>query len=329
MRPRPACSSPSLVTIVAPRFPLAPRTRGRPPARLAGPTAHGSASRCRPRPMRHRRWWWALDASARDARRGSAIARTRDRGPGARSRRPSSAFRRRVAPSARSAADRSGDASPACPRPIAPSTWAADQLRKAGIADVRVQAMRQEPRAGLWLPLSWEVKLLGDAGFGAGSADVVLHSAIPVVPSEITGGTLTAPLVYIGSGGPAVLERDRRRRQDRGAADRAAGAHAVRARRRDLAGAGTVQARGGGRAHAAPPARQRAGTRLLELRRPVLQHRRPRWLVRGVGAERSRAPQDRRTGARAADAQVRDPSQPRRSQRRGRHSGTTGRRDAC
>ena len=84
-------------------------------------------------------------------------------------------------------------------------TWAADQLRKAGIADVRVQEVRQDARAGLWLPQSWEVKLLGDAAFGAGSADVILHSAIPVVPSEIPGGTITAPLVYIGSGGPAVL----------------------------------------------------------------------------------------------------------------------------
>ena len=46
--------------------------------------------------------------------------------------------------------------------------WAADQLRKAGIADVRMQEVRQDARAGLWLPLSWEVRLLGDAGFGAG-----------------------------------------------------------------------------------------------------------------------------------------------------------------
>ncbi len=85
--------------------------------------------------------------------------------------------------------------------------WAADQLKKAGIADVRLQEVRQDAAAGLWLPLSWEVKLLGDAGFGAGSADVTLQSAIPVVPSEIAGGTLTAPLVYIGSGGPAVLQQ--------------------------------------------------------------------------------------------------------------------------
>jgi Peptidase family M28 len=85
-------------------------------------------------------------------------------------------------------------------------TWAAAQLRAAGIGDVRVQPIQQEPKAGLWLPLAWEVALVGDAAYGAGSADVVLHSAIPVVPSAIPGGTLTAPLVFIGSGGPAVTE---------------------------------------------------------------------------------------------------------------------------
>jgi hypothetical protein len=84
--------------------------------------------------------------------------------------------------------------------------WAADQFRKAGIADVRLQPIKQEPNARFWFPLSWEVKLLGDPVFGAGSSDVVLHSAIPIVPSEIPGGTLTAPLVYIGTGGTAVLE---------------------------------------------------------------------------------------------------------------------------
>ncbi|MGD9905391.1 MAG: M28 family peptidase [Dehalococcoidia bacterium] len=84
--------------------------------------------------------------------------------------------------------------------------WAAEQLRRAGIADVRVQTIQQDPRASLWLPTAWEVRLLGDTRFGAGSTDVVLHSAIPVVPSEIPGGTLTAPLVFIGTGGPAVVE---------------------------------------------------------------------------------------------------------------------------
>lgn len=84
--------------------------------------------------------------------------------------------------------------------------WAAEQFRKAGIADVRVQPIAQDPRAGFWLPLSWQVKLRGDPAFGAGSADVVLQSAIPVPPSTIPGDSLTAPLIYVGAANPSVLE---------------------------------------------------------------------------------------------------------------------------
>src|SRR5262245_57718794 len=84
--------------------------------------------------------------------------------------------------------------------------WAADQFRKAGIADVKVQPIAQDANARFWFPLSWEVKLLGDSALGAGSSDVILQSAMPVVPSEIPGGTLTAPLALVGSGGPAVLD---------------------------------------------------------------------------------------------------------------------------
>lgn len=83
--------------------------------------------------------------------------------------------------------------------------WAADQFRKAGIADVRVQPVPQDARAGLWLPLAWSVTIHGDAAFGAGSADVVLHSAIPVVPSDLPDGPITAPLVWVGTGGDAVI----------------------------------------------------------------------------------------------------------------------------
>ena len=39
--------------------------------------------------------------------------------------------------------------------------WFAEQFKKAGIADVRVQPMTMDPQASFWLPLSWEVKLLG------------------------------------------------------------------------------------------------------------------------------------------------------------------------
>lgn len=85
------------------------------------------------------------------------------------------------------------------------SQWAAGQLRKAGVADVRVQPVAQDPRASLWLPLSWEVRLLGDSSFGAGTTDVVLESAMPLPPSELPRGTLTAPLVFVGGAGPALL----------------------------------------------------------------------------------------------------------------------------
>ena len=38
------------------------------------------------------------------------------------------------------------------------------------------------------------------------TADVVLESAIPLSPSDIPGGTLTAPLVYVGSANPSMLQ---------------------------------------------------------------------------------------------------------------------------
>ena len=85
------------------------------------------------------------------------------------------------------------------------AAWSADQFRRAGIADVKVQSIAQDPGSAFWMPLSWEVKVLGDAAFGAGSTDIVLESAMPLAPTEIPGGQLTAPLVYVGNGSPEVL----------------------------------------------------------------------------------------------------------------------------
>ena len=81
-------------------------------------------------------------------------------------------------------------------------TWAAEQFRKVGIKDVRIQPMTQDAQARFFLPTSWELKLLGDPSYGPGTADVVLESAMPV-GSDIPGGTLTAPLVLVGSANPA------------------------------------------------------------------------------------------------------------------------------
>lgn len=84
--------------------------------------------------------------------------------------------------------------------------WTLEQFRKAGITDVRTQPIAQDDKSSLWLPLSWKVTLLGDPAFGAGSQDIVLESALPVGPSNIPGGTMTAPLVYVGAASPAVLQ---------------------------------------------------------------------------------------------------------------------------
>jgi len=84
--------------------------------------------------------------------------------------------------------------------------WAVEQFRKAGIADAKTQPIRQEPRATSWIPLSWEVRLIGDAAFGAGTADVVLESAMPLPPSSIDGETLTAPLIFVGSANASLLD---------------------------------------------------------------------------------------------------------------------------
>ncbi|HVF16893.1 MAG TPA: M28 family peptidase [Steroidobacteraceae bacterium] len=83
--------------------------------------------------------------------------------------------------------------------------WSASQLRAAGITDVRMQPINQEPAASFWLPQSWEVRLLGDPALGRDSRDVVLESAIAVPPSAITNGELTAPLVYVGSASPSAV----------------------------------------------------------------------------------------------------------------------------
>jgi len=84
--------------------------------------------------------------------------------------------------------------------------WAVEQFNKAGIARVETQPLTQAANAPFWLPLSWEVRLLGDPAFGAGTADVVLESAMPLAPSEIPSGVLIAPLVFVGSASPALLE---------------------------------------------------------------------------------------------------------------------------
>jgi hypothetical protein len=83
--------------------------------------------------------------------------------------------------------------------------WAAERFRQAGISDVRFQTFDQSADASFWMPLRWEVRLLGDSRFGAGSEDVTFETAMPLSPSEIAGGSMTAPLVFVGTASPAEL----------------------------------------------------------------------------------------------------------------------------
>ena len=83
--------------------------------------------------------------------------------------------------------------------------WAADQFRAAGIEDVELQGFEQAGDAVFWLPLAWEMRLVGEPAFGAGSQDVVLTTAMPLSPSELPAEGLTAPLVYVGAASAAEL----------------------------------------------------------------------------------------------------------------------------
>ncbi len=91
------------------------------------------------------------------------------------------------------------------PSGAATVTWAAEQFRAAGIAEVALQSFDQAVDASFWLPLRWEVRLIANPVFGARSQDVVFETAMPLSPSEISGGSLTAPLVFVGTASPAEL----------------------------------------------------------------------------------------------------------------------------
>ena len=82
--------------------------------------------------------------------------------------------------------------------------WVAATLKSAGLKDAHVEPFGvKDP---MWTPTSWKVELVGDAAFGAGSGDVPLASAFPQPGgATIDGGSLTAPVVYVGHGTDADL----------------------------------------------------------------------------------------------------------------------------
>jgi hypothetical protein len=83
--------------------------------------------------------------------------------------------------------------------------WAAEEFVAAGLAHVERQRFDQDRGASIWTPTSWEVRLIADAAYGAGSRDVVLESAFPLSAGDIPAGGLTAPLVHVGNATAAEL----------------------------------------------------------------------------------------------------------------------------
>ena len=75
--------------------------------------------------------------------------------------------------------------------------WVLDQFKAAGLRESATQTY--EATQATWHPKSWEVKLLTNPKVGAGSRDVVLESSFPTSGSQLPGGSLSAPLVFVGA----------------------------------------------------------------------------------------------------------------------------------
>jgi hypothetical protein len=82
--------------------------------------------------------------------------------------------------------------------------WAVSELKAAGLNDAKVETYAVP--GTMWVPQTWQLQIIGDPAFGAGTQTVTLRSAFPQPGgASIPGGTLTAPVVYVGHGTDADL----------------------------------------------------------------------------------------------------------------------------
>ena len=82
--------------------------------------------------------------------------------------------------------------------------WTISELKAAGLKDAKVETYAVN--GVMWVPQTWQLQLVGDPVFGAGTETVTLQSAFPQPGGvSIPGGTLTAPIVYVGHGTDADL----------------------------------------------------------------------------------------------------------------------------
>ncbi len=82
--------------------------------------------------------------------------------------------------------------------------WTVSELKAAGLKDAKVETYAVP--AAMWVPQTWQLQILGDPAFGAGTQTVTLQSAFPQPGgATIPGGSLIAPVVYVGHGTDADL----------------------------------------------------------------------------------------------------------------------------
>src|SRR3954452_21807337 len=82
--------------------------------------------------------------------------------------------------------------------------WTVSEMKAAGLKDAKVETFAVP--AAMWVPQTWQLQIVGDPAFGAGTQTVTLHSAFPQPGgASIPGGMLTAPVVYVGHGTDADL----------------------------------------------------------------------------------------------------------------------------
>ncbi|MGE3887652.1 MAG: hypothetical protein AB7H81_14555, partial [Vicinamibacterales bacterium] len=65
--------------------------------------------------------------------------------------------------------------------------WAVEQFRKAGIADLKTQPFAQDPKSSFWLPLSWELRLLGDSLKTESRTRLTAENGVAVIPGRRPG----------------------------------------------------------------------------------------------------------------------------------------------
>ena len=187
------------------------------------------------------------------------------------------------------------------PSVVATMSWVAEQFTAAGLSNVLVQ--QYDGTAPFW----WAKTLGGPASsptraLARAAATSCSRARCPVSGSQIPGGTLSAPLVYVGLTTDAALPERRRQGEDRGAAPQACVRRLLRADPHGRARARARQARRRRRPERGRADRQHARPRFRQLRRALLQPgRRGRQVHRGGDSEGG-APRARRAALRASAA---------------------------